>query len=34
METIALIVASLAVMSMFGYMTIEFGRDKKKKVHH
>ena len=26
--------AAIGILAMFGYMTIEFGGDRKKKVHH
>ena len=34
METMALIIASVAVISMFVYMLKEFGGNAKKKVHN
>lgn len=34
MSTFVIIMAAIGILAMFGYMTIEFGRDKKKKVHH
>ena len=34
METVALIIASIAVMSMFIYMIREFSGNTKTKVHH